>query len=100
MTPSELKYQIEQTGKEQHYFDRKTMKFWGDTMKNYGVRSVTVLAQFNEHGEYNEEGYPTETWELYRKRPVKHGMSKSAYFRKSDYSRIHSIKEDWYRDLH
>jgi hypothetical protein len=94
MTPSELKYQIEQTGKEQHFFDRKTMKFWGDTMKNYGVRSTIVLAQFNEQWEYNEQGYETEVWELYRKHPVKHGMSKSAYFRKSDYSRIHSIKED------
>ena len=94
MTPNELKYQIEQTGNNPYIFDRKTMKFWGDTMKNYGVRSVTVLTQFNEQGEYNEEGYPTETWELYRKRPVKHGMSKSAYFRKSDFSRIHSIKED------
>ena len=94
MNASELKYQIECTGKENHFFDRKTMKFWGDTMKNYGVRSVAVLAQFNEQGEYNEEGYLTEAWELYRKHPVKHGMQKSAYFRKSDYSRIHSIKEE------
>lgn len=93
MTPSELKYQIENTGKENHFFDRKTMKFWGDTMKNYGVRSCIVLAQFNEQGEYNEQGYETEAWELYRKHPVKHGMNKSAYFRKSDYSRIYSIVE-------
>ena len=93
MTPSELKYQIECTGKEKHFFDSKTMKFWGDTMKNYGVRSVSVLAQFNDAGEYSEEGFQTEAWELYRKRPVKHGMNKSTYFRKSDYSRIHCIKE-------
>ena len=94
MTASELKYQIEHTGNNPYFFDRKTMKFWGDTMKNYGVRSVAVLAQFNEQGEYKEDGYLTEAWELYRKRPVKHGMSKSAYFRKSDFSSIHSIKED------
>lgn len=38
MTPSELKYQVEQTGS--NFFDRKTMKFFGDTMKNYGDISL------------------------------------------------------------
>lgn len=91
MTPSKLKYQIECTGNNPHFFDRKTMKFWGDTMSNYGVRSTVVLAQFNEEGEYNPQGYKTEVWELYRKSPVKHGVNKSAYFRKSNYSRVHCI---------
>ena len=35
MTPSELKYNVEETGS--HYFERSSMKFFGDTMRNYGV---------------------------------------------------------------
>jgi len=66
MTPSELKHHVEQTGS--HHFDRKTMKFFGDTMRNYGVRDA---------GQY---------WELYRKRPVKHGLSSSMYFDKKTFS--------------
>lgn len=91
MTPSELKYQLETTGKQSYFFSRETMKTFGDTMKNYGVRSTIVLAQFNEQGEYNKQGYETEVWELYRKKAVKHGNKQSAYFRKSDYSRVHCI---------
>jgi len=63
MTPSELKYQYE-TKQSGHFFERKTMKFFGDTMKNYGCRNA------GSH------------WELYRKRSVKHGVSSSHYFDK------------------
>lgn len=64
MSPSELKYQVEQANSNSFFFTRKTMKFFGDTMKNYGVRDA------GSH------------WELYRKRPVKHGLYKSVYFNK------------------
>lgn len=43
MTPSELKYQVEQTGS--HHFDRKSMKFFGDTMSNYGCFLVTITVK-------------------------------------------------------
>jgi len=69
MTPSELKYQHETTHPDSHFFDRKIMKFFGDTMKNYGVRSCG------------------ECWELYRKRPVKSGLRGSAYFNKATFGR-------------
>ena len=46
MTASELKYQVEVSGNEPHYFTRSTMKFFGDTMRNYGVRSGEVTADF------------------------------------------------------
>jgi len=62
MTPSELKYQYEQANPNGHFFDRKTMQFFGDTMRNYGVR---------KHG---------NGWELFRRKPVKHGVKKSAFF--------------------
>ena len=71
MTASELKYQVEEHGNSPHFFTRSTMKFFGDTMSNYGVR---------DNG---------ETWELYRKHPVRNGLDSSAYFDKVTFSRVH-----------
>jgi len=68
--PSELKYQVEQAGHDSHFFTRKTMKFFGDTMRNYGVRHCGDM------------------WELYRKKPVNHGLQSSAYFCKFTFKRI------------
>ena len=79
MTPNELKANILKHDPESHFFDRKTMQFFGDTMKNYGVRKTKIL------------GYsplPVEVWELYRKRPVKHGLKNSAFFRTSDFQQV------------
>lgn len=67
MTHSELKYQTRET--EPYFFTRDTMKFFGDTMANYGVRSAG------------------DCWELYRKRPVKHGLKESAFFNKITFER-------------
>jgi len=72
MTKAELKYNVEKTGSQ--FFTRDTMKFFGDTMQNYGVRSANI------------DGI--ECWELYRRKPVKHGLSNSAYFSKETYQRI------------
>ena len=79
MTPFELKHYVEATEGGRYFFTRKTMKFFGDTMRNYGVRSATV------------ETFTGETvgcWELYRRRPVNHGLQASAYFAKDDYRRV------------
>lgn len=67
MTVSELKAKTQET--EPFFFSRKTMKFFGDTMKNYGVRT------FKKDGK--------TIYELYRKRPVKHGLNSSSYFDKN-----------------
>lgn len=74
MTPSELKANILAHNPDSHYFDRKTMKFFGDTMRNYGVRKAEI------------GGVPV--WELYRKRPVKHGLKSSAFFRATDFEEV------------
>ena len=74
MTPSELKISILAHNPDSHFFDRKTMKFFGDTMRNYGVRKAEI------------EG--VDVWELYRKRPVKHGLQSSAFFRVSDFKQV------------
>ncbi len=79
MTASELKYQVEKAGNEPHFFTRSTMLFFGDRMSNYGVRKATVT---------NYLGESIEAWELYRRRPVKHGLMDSAYFDSKTYSRV------------
>ena len=79
MTKSELKYNVEKTGS--NFFDHKTMKFFGDTMANYGIRETVV-----------------DTWssgkiavyELYRRRAVKHGLTDSAYFDKVTFDRVYA----------
>jgi hypothetical protein len=70
MTPSELKYQHELHNPESYFFERKTMRFFGDTMKNYGVRRISA-----------------NTVELYRKKPVKHGLQTSAFFNTITYKK-------------
>jgi len=62
MTSSELKHQYEINNPRGFFFTRDTMKFFGDTMRNYGVIN---------HGSH---------YELHRKQPVKHGLTKSAFF--------------------
>ena len=77
MTPSELKYNVSQTGS--CFFHRDSMRFFGDTMRNYGVRAAVL------------DG--VEVWELYRKRPVKCGLRSSAYFNRATFERVHPTKE-------
>ena len=82
MTASELKEKVSET--EPYFFTRKTMSFFGDTMKNYGVKSSTVDT-------YSTNCYTVEkvdVWELYRKRPVKHGNQSSAYFAKDTFKQV------------
>lgn len=80
MTPSELKANILDHDPDSHYFDRKTMKFFGDTMKNYGVRKTEIIT--------HDDPVPVEVWELYRKKPVKHDLGRSAFFRTTDFQQV------------
>jgi hypothetical protein len=78
MTPSELKAKVSATGS--HHFESKTMKFFGDTMRNYGVRSKTILIPTDGVRQIGKE-----VWELYRRHSVKHGLTSSAYFDKETF---------------
>jgi hypothetical protein len=78
MNKTELKYEVEKTNP--HFFTSKTMKFFGDTMKNYGVRSAVIDT-------YSATG--VNCWELYRIHAVKHGLQDSAYFTKDTFHRVH-----------
>lgn len=71
MTPSQLKAAVKAANPNSMFFCRQNMRFAGDTIRNYGVRT---------YGDY---------WELYRRQPVKHGLQTSVYFRKKDYVRVH-----------
>ena len=77
MTPYDLKDKLESTRSTSKFFCRENMKFAGDTMRNYGVLSATIQTWTDPE--------PVEVWELYRKRPVKHGLMRSAYFRKDNF---------------
>lgn len=92
MTPSELKANILSRKPDSHFFDLKTMRCFGDSMRNYGVKSAVILANFDEAGNYVEEGISTEVWELYRKQAVKHGLKSPHYFRKSNFEQVFEKK--------
>jgi len=79
MTASELKYHVEQSGNEPHFFTRSTMKFFGDRMSNYGCRETVIDT-------YNHKSLPV--YELHRKKPVKMGLKDSSYFRKDTFERV------------
>ena len=70
MDASALKYHVEASGYTPFFYTRKNMRFFGDTMKNYGVRDAG------------------DTWELYRRRPVAHGLKNSVYFDKKTFKRV------------
>lgn len=72
MTVYELKHKI--ADKYPYYFSRKAMKFFGDTVKNYGVRRVKICGH--------------DCYELYRKKPVLHGLQTSAFFDVNTFKRV------------
>lgn len=85
MTSSELRAHIEAHGESPYFFSRDTMKFFGDTMRNYGVRETVIDT-------YSEDNVPV--YELYRRRPVKHGLQRSAYFRKDNFKPAYEDRKD------
>ena len=82
MTPSQLKAEVETAGHDPHFFTSSSMRFFGDRMRNYGVRAqpVTLVIYTGER---------RKCWELYRRRPVKHGLTSSAFFDCETFARRH-----------
>lgn len=78
MTASELRAHVENTGSP--FFSHGNMKFSGDTMRNYGC-AIALVQRHN--------GEKTHAWELYRKKPVAHGLKKSAFFDVETFKQIH-----------
>ena len=92
-TASDLKYHVKSAGHDSHFFTRKTMSFFGDTMRNYGVRKTTISTNYDADGNYvGKDGVEVEVYELYRRNPVKHGLKDSAYFDATTFKRVHAVK--------
>ena len=63
-TASALKYKHETAHPDSHFFDKKTMRFFGDTMSNYKIgRQIAVCKRY--------DGGTVDCWELKRRKPVK-----------------------------
>lgn len=73
MTATQLKAEYERRIGG-YFFDQKTMRFFGDTMKNFGVCSGKVDGK--------------AVWVLYRRKAVKHGLNKSHYFDQTTYAEV------------
>jgi len=78
---SDLKHAYECYIEGGYFFTRKAMKFFGDTMRNYGLRRIraSILGQTE----------PVEVFELYRKQPVQYGLQLSAYFSTETFKKIY-----------
>ena len=91
-TPSDLKAFVEDAGHCPHFFDRKTMRFFGDTMRNYGIRKTVIRTLYDQEGNYHEGGIEREVFQLFRRNPVKHGLQKSAFFCAATFQRVFSMQ--------
>ena len=80
MDVHDLRVAVEATGS--YFFDKETMKHFGDTLSNYRVAAKPVLVE-TWSGEYL-------CWALHRKRPVKMGLQSIAYFDCSNFQRVHA----------
>jgi hypothetical protein len=78
-TASDLRAHIEGANPDTHYFDRKTMRFFGDSMRNFGARRCRVRTY---------SGDTVDAWELFRCRPVKHGLKSSSYWDAETYRQV------------
>lgn len=67
MTASEVKRNYQRNDPEGHFFDRKTMTFFGDTMSNFGCRDGG------------------DNWIIYRKNPVQFGLLGEFAFQKETF---------------
>ena len=84
-TASDLKMFVEASGNEPYFFTRDTMRFFGDTMRNYGVRKPVPVVTIG--------GETVQAFELYRRKPVKHGLRKSAWFNATTFARVFPIND-------
>ncbi len=89
-TASDLKAFVESHNPDSKFFTRETMKFFGDTMRNYGVRRVHCT---------DYTGATINAYALYRRRPVKEGNQRVSYFCASTFRTVHpdaqSVREGW-----
>jgi hypothetical protein len=82
MTAARLKQEVENRGTSSHFFTRSTMRYFGDTMANYGVKTAPVTV-------CRYDGTTAECWELFRRKAVQpSGLSSSAFFDINTFERV------------
>ena len=79
MNKTELKYKVMDTGS--YFFDRSSMKFFGDTMKNYYVSAKTEIITTSLNNKHN-------CYVLNRIQPVKCNLKDPAYFDVNTFERV------------
>jgi len=79
MTKSELRQRVIDTGS--HFFDRSTMRFFGDTMANYSCGKNPIEVK-------DRQGNTRKVYALWRKRTVKDGLGDTAYFDAETFARV------------
>lgn len=84
-TALNLKQAVELFGNDTNFFDPETMSYFGDSMLNYGVNQPIQIE--------TEDGEKIMAYELFRKRPVKHGNQRSAWFDAETYKPIYNKKD-------
>lgn len=84
LTPYELKYKILAADPTNHFFDYKTMRFFGDTMKNFGCR-IAVIKIIGE---------TKEVYELYRIKAVKGRLKSSFFFDPETFKKVYPDNND------
>jgi hypothetical protein len=80
-TPRQLASYLREkvTERGSFFFKPSALRFFGDTMANYGARLVWI----------DDDGEARQVYELYRIRPVKHGLSGSAWFCATTFVRLY-----------
>ena len=83
---SDIKYMYELNNPDGHMFDRKTMKFFGDTMSNFHVPIKHKKAVVISVDSYTETG--VQCYILERRHAVKGGLNKPFYFEVGTFRRV------------
>lgn len=81
MNASELKRNIERNRPESLFFSRGAMQNAGDTMRNFGVRTATIMTRDGEK----------EVWELYRRQITPRGFARSVYWDKVTFGIVYEV---------
>ena len=74
MNVSQFKTLMLEKNPESTFFHKDNMKFAGDTMRNFGVRKISLTVYCNNEPKF------MEVIELYRKKTTSKGFFRSFYF--------------------
>lgn len=91
MTPSELKEKHLAVAPDSKFFAYKTMRHWGDTMKNFGVCRVKVSKEIFIGGRRYNKYF--DAFKLWRKKPVRGGLRTSHFFNADTFELLHGVSE-------